>query len=628
MAAARTRMDALRRKPSRFAIASADRRITVFFLAMALLLVYSAANAVRIQVISADALAQEAADSLEYVQPLPADRGLILDRNGQHLAETQPAFMVVADPMDILTNGVIDPGKMTDEDRAKAERAPEEIANILVRYLGGSTTDYLEKLQQATRPDGTPNRYQVLKRKVAADDYRQLSLELADAGWRGIYAVDDPVRYYPNGQLAANVLGYIGYVGDNPNPQGAAGLEFSENELLTGTDGSQTYQVAAYGRIPLGDSTVVEPVDGASFQLTIDAEMQWMAETQLANTLARHQAASGSIVVMAVQTGEVLAMATAPGFDPNQPDSADPANLGNRAVTDGFEPGSVQKVLTFAALLDSGTITPETQVEVPDSIESGGGLIRDAWTHGTMQMRARGVLARSSNVGTISLTRQLPKQTLVNYLSSFGLGSPTGIELPGETEEGMGYLPDADMADYALDQISFGQGLSVTALQQAAAVAAVTNGGIYHQPTIIHSVTTAEGEPIETEDRISRRVISEQASADLLNMMEASVASPEMADSDTTMIPGYRMAGKSGTAQKIGEFGNYDGGYLASYVAVAPVENPQILVYVAIDEPTNGYYGGQVALPAAQELMIQALPRYGIAPSDSIPEYTDPLDYA
>lgn len=611
------------RKPIHFPVASSDRRITAFFLIMVLLIAYAAATAVRVQVVEADDLARAAAEQLTQTQVLPADRGLILDRNGQHLAETQPAFLVAADPTFIATNGVIDPGQMTDEDRQKAEQASGEIAKILVRHLGGKAADYLDAITRTTNPDGSPNRYVMLKRHVAADDYQQMADELADQGWDGgIYSLDDPVRYYPNGSLAANVLGFV-----NADGEGASGLEYSENELLTGVNGTQSFQSATYGRIPLGDTTLVEPVDGATFQLTIDVEMQWMAETELVNTLARHNAASGTVVIMAVQTGEILALANAPSFDSNHPGDANVEDLGNRAVTDSYEPGSVQKVLTFAALLDSGTITPDTPVDVNDSIESGGGQIRDAWPHGTMYMTARGVLARSSNVGTVTLARQIPKQTLVNYLSSFGLGSATAIQLPGEPDGTLGFLPGGDMADYALDQVSFGQGLSVTAIQEAAAVAAVTNGGVYHQPTIIRQVTLADGEDVAQQDLVSRRVISQQASADVLNMMEASVASPQMTTADSTMIPGYRMAGKSGTAQKIGEFGNYDGGYIASYVAIAPVENPQILVYVVIDEPTNGYYGGQVAFPAARELMIQALPRYGIAPRDDIPEYSDPLDY-
>ena len=602
-------------------IAPFDRRVTIFFVVMAFVISLASGRALLLQGIDAEANAQAAAEQLERSQLLPADRGVILDRNGQVLAETQPAFQVIADPWSISTNG-LDPRTMTDEEKAKAEQAPTEIAQILVRYLGGSVDDYLPRLTNSTRPDGTPNQYELLKRKVSAALYQQMAGDLRAGGWYGIYPQTDPVRYYPNGTLASNVIGFVNFEGE-----GAGGLEYGQNAQLAGVDGKQTYQASRYGQIPLGDTTLVEPVNGATYQLTLDAELQWMAESELAAAVAKANAKSGTAIIMAVDTGEVLAMATVPTFDSNDPASADPENLGNRAITDAYEPGSVQKVLTMAALLDAGLITPETKVEVPESILSGDKPIRDAWVHGTLYMTARGVLAQSSNVGTVELSRLMDKATLSNYLASFGLGRSTGIELPGESGGTMGILPGPDMPDYTRDQISFGQGLSLTALQQAAAVAAVVNGGVYHQPTIIASATTAAGDQVPFERAEPHRVISEEASAALVNMMEASVASPEMGTVDAKTIPGYRMAGKSGTAQKAGKYGNYDGGYTGAYVAVAPAEDPQILVYVVIDEPTNGYYGGVVAFPSARELMMLTLPRYGIPPSAHVPEYTDPLSY-
>lgn len=602
-------------------IASADKRITIFFIVMAFVVSIGSGRALLIQGIDASSNAQAAAQMLERSQVLKADRGVILDRNGQVLAETQPAFQVIADPVSIASNGY-DPDHMSDEQRAKADQAPEAIAEILERYLGGKAEDYLVQLTNTRREDGGPNQYELIMRKVSAALYQQMAEELKAGGWYGIYPVPDPVRYYPNGTLASNVIGFVNY-----EDQGASGLEYGQNDQLRGVDGKQTYQSSRYGQIPLGDSTLVEPVDGTTYQLTIDAELQWMAQTELANAVAKSQAKSGTVIIMAIQTGEVLAMATVPTFDSNKPTLAEPEDLGNRVLTDAYEPGSVQKVLTAAALLDAGLITPDTKVEVPNSVMSGDRPIYDAWTHDTLYLTARGVLAKSSNVGTVLLSRQIDKATLSNYLASFGLGNSTGIELPGETGGAMGILPGADMPDYTRDQISFGQGLSVTALQEAAAVASVVNGGVYHQPTVIASAITPSGDQVPFQRREPYRVISEQASADVVNMMEASVASPEMGTADAQTIDGYRMAGKSGTAQKAGKYGNYDGGHTGSYVAVAPAENPQILVYVVIDEPTNGYYGGVVAFPTARELMIQTLPRYGIAPSAGIGEYTDPLSY-
>ncbi len=408
-------------------IASTDRRITIFFVLMAMVFSIAAGRALLLQGIDAPANAQAAAQQLTRTQELKADRGVILDRNGQVLAETQPAFQVIADPWSISSNGY-DPDHMTAEQEAKAAQAPEAIAGILAAYLGGSKSDYLKRLSEPRNADGSPNQYELIERKVSAALYQQMANELKNGGWYGIYPASDPVRYYPNGTLASNVLGFVNY-----DDEGAAGLEYLYNAQLSGIDGKQTYQSSPYGPIPLGDSTLVEPVDGTTFQLTIDAELQWMAQTELANAVAKANAKSGTAIIMAVQTGEVLALATVPTFDSNNPGDADPDNLGNRAITDAYEPGSVQKVLTMAALLDAGLISGDTTVEVPGQIMSGGAFINDAWSHGSLYLTARGVLAKSSNVGTVQLTRQMDKATLSNYLASFGLGSSTGIELPGET---------------------------------------------------------------------------------------------------------------------------------------------------------------------------------------------------
>ncbi len=610
-----------RRSSAGLPIASTSKRITVFFVFVAVMISLASGRALLLQGIDASANAQAAAAQLSQSQVLKADRGVIYDRNGEVLAETQPAFSVIADPYSVSTNGA-DPDHMTTDQRTKAEQAPAAIAEILARYLGGSKDDYLKQLSRTRNADGGPNQYELVARKVSAAVYQLMADELNQGGWYGIYSAPDPVRYYPNGTLASNVLGFVNY-----DDEGAAGLEYGQNEQLSGVDGKQTYQSSRYGTIPLGDSTLIEPVNGATYTLTIDSELQWMAQTTLANAVSSAQAKSGTVIIQAVQTGEILAMATAPSFDSNNPGAADADDLGNRIVTDAYEPGSVQKVLTMAALLDAGLITPETKVDVPSEILSGDAPIRDAWAHGTLNLTARGVLAQSSNIGTVELARQMDKARLSQYLSSFGLGTSTGIELPGETGGALGILPATDMADYTRDQISFGQGLSVTALQEASAISAIVNGGVYHQPTVIASATTASGDAIGFDRADPRRVISEEASAQVVNMMEASVASPEMTTADSQVIDGYRMAGKSGTAQKADQYGNYGGGYTGSYVAVAPAENPQILVYVVIDEPANGYYGGTVAFPTARQLMMQALPRYGIAPSAHVPAFTDPLTY-
>ena len=308
-----------------------------------------------------------------------------------------------------------------------------------------------------------------------------------------------------------------------------------------------------------------------------------------------------------------------PTFDSADPGSADSEDLGNRAVTQAFEPGSTQKVLTMAALADQGLVNPDTKVQVPPRIASGGGYVRDSYEHGTINLTARGVVANSSNIGTIQLARQMDKAQLQEYLTSFGLGETTGLGLPGETA---GHVPPKDMPDYSRDQISFGQGLSVNAVQMAAAMASVVNGGVYNQPTIIKAATDADGEEVEMPEPVSRRVVSEEASKMTVNMMEAVT----MVDPEQRAIPGYRTAGKSGTAQRFDDKCKCYNGYTASYVAVAPAEDPKLMAYVVLDEPTNGNLGSRLALPVANHILQIALPRYNVLPSTT-PAPEDPLTF-
>ena len=580
-----------------------------------------AGRAIQLQGIDASANALAAAQAMTHTQVLKAQRGALLDRNGQVLAETLPAVKVVADPYVISINGASNRAAMTSEDTQRAAIAPAAIAQIVATYLGGKPADYLPQLTHATDDQGNPDMYEVLKRQVPTATYQALLAELRANGWMGIYKEDDPIRQYPGGALASNVVGFL-----NGDGQGAAGLEYAFDDQLNGTDGQEVYQTSAYGRIPLGTSILQPAVDGTTYTLTIDSEMQWQLQQELARAVTNAKAKSGTGIIMDVKTGEVLGLADYPTFDSNAPGKADPADLGNRAVTDAYEPGSVEKVLTFAALLDQGLITPETRVEVPGRLQSGGGYIYDADRHpNTEYLTARGVIYNSSNIGAAELARLMDKATLSRYLTSFGLGRATGIELPGEPTGALGLVPDANMPDYTRDQIAFGQGLSVTTVQEAAALAAIVDGGVYHTPTVIASAVDGAGKPVTIARSPARRVISPQASAMMLDMMESVVAADPGAAK--RVIPGYRMAGKSGTSQTVDPAtGRYTNNYVSSYVAVAPVEDPTILIYIVVNSAPN-VYGIQAAFPAARDLMMLALPRYGILPQANIPPYTKPIYY-
>lgn len=564
-----------------------------------------ASRAIVVQGLDSASYATKAAAQMSVSRTIVANRGTITDRYGEVLASSQPAVKIVADPTQIATNGKL-PSSMTTKDREKAAGAPLAIADVLVKYLGGDEATYVKQLT-------TPNtKYVVIAKQVQAYTYLEIADELQTAGYVGLYRETAAVRTYPNGTLASNILGFVKENDSGVGQVGAGGLEYLYNSQLAGVAGSEAYETSPNGRIPTGQNVLVPAQDGVTYTLTIDAGLQYMVERRLQETVDQAQATSGIAIVMNVKTGELLSMANYPTFDSNSPGTAEAANLGNRAVTDAYEPGSVQKVLTMAALTDSGVVTPDTKVVVPKEILSGGKPIKDAFAHQTINLTARGVVANSSNIGTVLLTRQMDKAKLVSYLQSFGLGSTTGIGLPAEAA---GSIPSSSIADNTRDQIAFGQGLSVTAVQEAAAVAGIVNDGVYNSPTIIKSATTTQGKAVTVPQSTSRRVISSASSQMVLDMMESVVASKVGAS--RFPIEGYRTAAKSGTAERIDPTCKCYSGYVASFVGVAPVEDPQILVYIVVDRPQGQYQGSQVAAPAYKDIMRVALQRYGVLPSTS-----------
>lgn len=535
----------------------------------------------QLQALDSAAYAADAAKQIKRSQPLLPNRGVITDRWGLVMAQTQPAVAVTADPLHTGPKAA-------------------EIAAILVKNLGGKAEDYLPKL---TKPD---TRFVYIKKKVPAATYQRLAVELNNNKLYGIFRESDPIRSYPGGNIGSNIVGFV-----NSEGAGAGGFEYYRNAQLAGTEGREIYESDARGnKIPLGSDVLTPAVNGTNYQLTIDSELQWMAERRLKQQVDKAEATSGTAVVMNIKTGEVLAMANYPSFDSNDPGKAESESLGNRAITYALEPGSVQKVLTFGALLDAGLIQPSTKIAVPPRIASGDGFIRDSSPHGYLNLTARGILAKSSNIGTTMLARRMDKATLQEYYRNFGLGAPTGIELPGEAA---GYLPPADMPDYSRDQIAFGQGVSMTSIQFAAAVAGLLNDGVYNAPTIVRSATDAEGKPVDITRPEPRRVISESASKDLASMMES------VLDSEGTgarmKIEGYRSGGKTATAQRIDPTCGCYRGYTAGYIGFAPADDPQILTYVVVDKPIKGHYGGVISGPVYRDVTVLALQRYGILPS-------------
>lgn len=594
------------RKAWRLPVGRSSLRIRTFMVATLVFVLVCLGRAVQLQAIEAQTIAAEAAMKMQNARDLLPNRGGISDRNGVVLATTEPAFHITADPDMVQTNGADKRRPMTPAEQELGAAAPEAVAKILSRHLGGSESKYLTILKKEN------SQYEEIARHVPASTWTAIEqdMRLGPDGegkrrWYGLFAQQDPLRTYPNGALASNVIGFV-----NGEGVGVAGLEGLLNSELAGTPGSEVYDRSTYGRIPLGTNVLVPAIDGTNYALTLDADLQWVAQQALADGMSKSGAKTGSVLVMNPKNSEILAMATLPSFDSGKPGAADPGDLGNRSVTEAFEPGSTEKVLTMAALADSGLVTPDTRLEVPSRIASGGGYVTDSFEHGTIKLTARGVVAQSSNIGTIQLARQMDKDRLHSYLTSFGLGAAPRSGLPAEAS---GYLPGPDMADYTRDQISFGQGLSVSTVQMGAAVSAAVNGGTYHQPTIIKSATNPDGTAVTLPAPTSHQVISPEASSMVRDMMESVIADSK----EDRSIPGYRTAGKSGTAQRYDANCKCYNGYTASFVGVAPAEDPQLLVYVVLDQPTNGNLGSQLALPVVNNVLQMALPRYNVLPSST-----------
>jgi cell division protein FtsI (penicillin-binding protein 3) len=587
-----------RKAHRRLPVAPSVPRLRILLILVAVVFSLAAGRAVQVQAIDGSSVALKATERSTVTQSLPAIRGTITGRNGEVLAFTDDTMTVTVSQRMIATNGRMS-ADMTAKDKQTAAGAPQRLAALLSQFLGDSPESYLPKL--TGRPSSG---YDVIKSGVPAATYRALLEAIHDAGLVGIGGDSTPTRRYPNGKLAANVIGYV-----NAQGQGSAGLEYVLNSALAGTPGKEVYQQSATGeRLPMGTYTLTPAINGMGYVLTLDPGLQWLAEQALANQLIRTGGKWGAVIITNPKTGEILAMAVAPSFDPAQYGKASADALGNPAVTASYTPGSVQKVLTFAALLDQGLVDPDEVVTIPGQIKSGDNVVKDAWAHGTIKLRARGIVAKSSNIGTILMARRATKQSLHDYMVSFGLGAKTKVGLPGEAS---GLIPAANMPDWARDGQAFGGSAeSVTMVQMAAAVGALANGGVYTPLQLVSSTTSSDGTSTKLTPGQPHRVVSQDTATKVLSMMEAMAQNNHQFD-----VPGYRVGAKTGTSKKFDTSCGCYRGLVASAISVAPIENPQVLVYAVVDNPARGQFGSDVAGPVVQELMKLAMARYGIPQS-------------
>jgi len=507
-------------------------------------------------------------------EPLQAPRGLILDREGRELARSIDVDSFYADPREV-------------EDVEAASAA-------LARVLNMDATGLSVRLKEAK---SARRGFVWLARRVEDEQARAVkALKL-----KGVYSTEEQRRRYPNGALAAHVLGFVGL-----DAKGLAGVEQVYDASLTGEEGKLILDADAKRR-PF-ESKGLDAQDGRTVVLTIDQTVQYIVERELAAALERTKAKSAAAIVLEPHTGEVLALANAPSFDPNDAGGATPEQRRNDSLQNIYEPGSTFKIVPFAGALEEGLITPETRIDCPGSISLPGRVVHD---HATGSLTATEALAKSSNVAAIKLGQRLGNDRLYEYMRRLGFGAKTGVELPGETA-GL-VRPVSKWQPGSIGSIPIGHEVGVTPLQMAAAYAAVANDGVRVAPHLVKEVRDAEGGTVARAEPESHRVVSAETARVLRRMMEEVTLK---GTARAAQLEGYTAAGKTGTAQKIDPktraYSHTK--YVASFVGFAPLENPAVVIIVVIDEAVGLHQGGQVAAPVFREIANQVLPYLEVKP--------------
>ena len=545
----------------------------VFFLIFSL---YSA-QLIRIQAVEADELAQRGLDKRLREVVVPAIRGSITDVNGVSLAATVPAFNVTVDQMRVA--------EPTQTARALAPILNLEVAELKDKLIG-------EK------------RFVYLARAVTTQTWNRIaSLELS-----GIYSERTTRRVYPYSDLAGNVIGFVGTDG-----HGLSGLEAGLEKTLAGKDGLMRFEGGAAGRkIPATDSRTEAAIAGTGVRLSIDRDLQYVAQQAIADKVKEVNADWGTVVVLEPATGRLLALASVPTVDPSAPLASKVTDRKNRAVTDMFEPGSTGKLMTFAAALEEGVITPTSKIKVPPRLPRPTKVFNDHTPHGHLRLTANGVLAQSSNIGTILIAEKLAEPKLLHdYFVKFGVGQKTGLNFPGETAGSI--LTPSDWSVTTFPTMSFGQGYAVNAVQIASVFATIANDGVRMPVSLVDGYVGADGIFEPAPAKTGQRVVSDQTAISLRKMLESVVGPNGTAPS--AQINGYRVAGKTGTAQRSEQScGGCYSGFTASFIGMAPANNPKIVVAVIVDNPRNGHYGGVIAGPVFREVTNFALQKLKVMP--------------
>jgi cell division protein FtsI (penicillin-binding protein 3) len=507
-------------------------------------------------------------------------RGLVLDRAGRELARSVDTESFFAVPTDI-------------EDE-------EQIADKLAPLVGLDQSTLAARLREGKERN---RKFVWIARKVDAEQAQKISdLKLA-----GIYSLKEPKRFYPNGQLASHVLGFVGL-----DEVGLGGVEQVYNERIQGEAGRLFIETDAHRR-PYS-SLEVEPRPGQSVVLTIDQMVQYRTEQALSAAVQNSKAKSGTAIVLDPHTGEILALANAPSFDPNDARGAAADCRTNQALQNIYEPGSTFKIVAYSGAIEEGLVRPDDHIDCQmGSINVAGRIVHDHHAFGSLTIAE--ALAKSSNVAAIKLGLRLGDERMYEYMRRFGFGARTNVELPGETA-GL-VRPVARWQPTSMGSIAMGQEVGVTPLQMAAAFGAIANDGVRISPHLVREIRAQDGTGVYQANPETHRVVSAETARILRGMLEGVTLN---GTAKKAQVEGYTAAGKTGTAQKIDpRTKTYSSTkYIGSFVGFAPVENPAVVIIVVIDEPAGAYHGGDVAAPVFREIAEQILPDLNVAPDAEI----------
>ncbi|MDK1327357.1 penicillin-binding protein 2 [Arthrobacter sp. zg-Y1143] len=587
--------------PDNHRVAIVAKRLRVGLVLALALLALLGLRLFWVQAVDPDGMAQAAVDKRLVTVPVPALRGSILDAKGNYLARSVERFDIVVDQR--LSQDIEEKYKRRDAEGTLQEVTFDQAFTELSAVLGQDP----ETLRSAVLGEKGFN-------FVAKTVTPEIKEKVLAVKFPGIYADRTTLRTYPSGAVGGSIVGFLGTEGAQE------GLELTQDGILAGAAGSKTYEIGGDGiRIPYATNTD-EPVrDGQSIKLSIDQDLQWFAQQTIAAQVEEYHAEWGNIVAMEVETGRVVALAESTTADPNDPGATPAESRKARSVTDSFEPGSTTKVITMAAGIEEGIITPQSQFELEPTYTVDGQTFKDASPHGVLHMTASGILAKSLNTGTVKIGQQLTPQERYDWLTKFGVGQPLGVGLNGETA---GLLADPEDWDNRQQYtVLFGQGLTQTALHTASVYQTIANDGVRLKPSIIDSVIDEDGTEHPVEKDTGTRVVSKETATQVQHMLETVTTDGSGA---TGALKQYRVGSKTGTAEAPGANGGYDGSTL-SYAGIAPMDDPKYVVVVTLQRPQGDLYyivPGQ----SFQKVMEQALVSNNVPPSKGEPE-TYPIEY-